>query len=291
MIGFRLAVWAAGLFGLIVFYLVLKNLVDEGELFLGLIAGAIAGVLAFMMAFGLLDFLTIGSFSTLQNVNKHTQSNQNESPCGFFEMPEFHDKKIPPSHFGYWLVRWSDEAVQEKITEMAKELHEIDNGTQKPYLASYFVRLQLLALYSASYYAFSSTYFTLSNSCYKEIDKGMLDSIKEYKGADGAKIPDDYVIHFMGWVKKFREELSMYILFEKSEDFGVTTIQNTLSSESKYADRFSVVFIESMQEALSLSDRTLDESDKSFIKRHISEIPDSVIISLKIAHLKYISRY
>jgi hypothetical protein len=264
---------------LFVFGGVFFTLAGRGDVFTGLVAGALIGVVSGLMGLGILSSL-IKKDDINSGVNLNTRKEpspisdserNNNLSIGFFRFPSTAD--IPPSHYGYWSLRWSDDLAGKSLIELSSG--SLD-GCSK-YMDTYLTRLQLLALYTASYWAYAVYILGVPSECVDEMKKGMNDSIKEYRDPEGGKISDQFIDTYQSFFKRSLKAISDDINNPAEQGAFNPDISNVAKS-----------FNEAIEYYNFRDGAIMPEVEKTYIGMIVANIPLSLFEALKSQDLKYI---
>lgn len=265
---------------LFVFGGVFFTLAGRGDVFTGLVAGALIGVVSGMMGLGILSPLikkdetnSQANANAIKESSTISDSEKNNSSIGFFRFPSIANENITPSHYGYWSLRWSDDLA-------GKSLEELSSGSLdgcSKYMGSYLTRLQLLALYTASYWAYAVYILGVPSECVDEMKKGMNDSIKEYRDPDGGKISDQFVDVYHSFFKRSFKAIGDDINDPVEQGVFNPDINNVAKSFNEAVEYYN--FRDGV---------IMPEVEKTYIGMIVANIPLSLFEALKFQGLEYI---
>ncbi len=260
-----------------VFFTLAKN----GEVLTGLFGGALIGVVSGMMGLGILSPLINKEEKNEQKVEVNPieeastmEANMaNDENVGYFNFPAIGNEQIPPAHFGYWSVRWSDELA-------SKSLEELSGGSLEGcsiYMGSYLTKLQLLALYTASYWAYAVYILGVPSECVDQMKIGLTDSIKEYSNPDGGQISENFIELFHSFFKRSFKSIGDDINDTSDPEVFNPDINNVAKS-----------FNEAIEFYNFRDGRIMPELEKTYIGHIVANIPLSLFEALKEQNLEYV---
>lgn len=179
---------------------------------------------------------------------------------GIFYFPELNEENVRPAAFGYWALRWSDEYACDKL----EELMESNIAGSTSYVQSYLTRLQLLALYTASYWAYAIFILNVPADYIEEIRTGMNDAIKEYKGPDRGPISEQFISAYNSFFQWSFQSIGEDI--KNIENSEPDVFNPDISNMSKY-------FIEAIEHYHFKNGEVMPEIEKTYIGHLVAEIP------------------
>jgi len=178
----------------------------------------------------------------------------------YFTFQVSKEDKISPAAFGYWSVRWAADAAKGYTDD------------ESDYWNSFHMYLQVLALFTASYWVYAIKILSVSEEIIDEFEIGFNDSISDLLEPDGQPLSERN--------KKLLYAYSRKYLFSMFDEFGET---------EKTDAPFSVLsanFIE-MIEYYFLEKNKMDILERMRITNQIAEIPLCAFEVLKVKGLNF----
>jgi len=179
---------------------------------------------------------------------------------GIFIFPELQEEEVKPDAFGYWSVRLSDDLACKKLNE----LMESKITGSSAYIQSYLTRLQLLALYTAVYWAYAILILGTPEEYVENMKIGMNDSIKEYSGPNGENISNEGIALSESFFKESFKCIGEDI--RNIEDTDSDVFNPDISNMAKY-------FIEAIEHYHFNNGAAMPEIEKTYIGHLVAEVP------------------
>ena len=181
-------------------------------------------------------------------------------------------QRLPPSHFGYWSIWWSDGHAEVTIDALGKG--RLDGCST--YMQSYLTRLQLLALYTASYWAYAIHILGIPAEISDDMKKGLDDSIREFSNPDGSKISEDFVQVF-------------YVFFGRMVTAIEDDFNNPPSQDAFIPDcnKVGQSFAEATQHYHFTDGEVMPEIERTYLTNMVASSPLELFQSLQEQKLKF----
>lgn len=257
------------------------TMAQRGEVLTGLLGGGLIGVVSGMMGLGVISSFIKKEDPKFQKVEtkpirETTDQLKNysaEKKIGYFKFPTISEDQIHPAHFGYWSVRWSDNLASNSLKELSSGGLE---GCSR-YMGTYLIKLQLLALYAASYWAYVIHILEVPSECIDQMKVGLNDSIKEYSDPNGEEITEPFIEIFNSFFKHSLKAIG--------DDLNETPEQAVLSLD---INQIAKSFIEAVEFYHFRDGLSMPELEKLYIGHIVADIPVSLLQTLKAQDLVYI---
>ena len=143
-------------------------------------------------------------------------------------------------------------------------------------MGSYLTRLQLLALYAASYWAYAVYYLGVSSECVDEMKIGLSDSIKEFSDPDGKAMSQEFIEVFHSFFKRSFKAIGDDINSPDEPGVFNPDINNLAKS-----------FNEAIEYYHFRDGNVMPELEKTYIGHIVANIPVSLFEALKSQGLEY----
>lgn len=257
------------------------TLAQRGDVLTGLLGGALIGVVSGMMGLGILSSLIKNEDSNTQKVeakaieeaSKQEVNMPADTNAGYFKFPAIGDEQIPPAHFGYWSLRWSDELANQSLEELSGG--SLDGCSR--YMGSYLTKLQLLALYTASYWSYAVYILGVPSECVDQMKVGLTDSIKEYSDPNGEAISEKFIEVFHSFFKRSFKSIG--------DDLNDTPDPEVYNPDINHVAKS---FNEAVEFYNFRDGKSMPELEKTYIGHIVADIPLSLFQALKDQNLEYV---
>ena len=140
------------------------------------------------------------------------------------------------------------------------------------YIQSYLTRLQLLALYTAAYWAYAILILGTPEEYVENMKIGMNDSIKEYGGPSGGVISNEGVALFDSFFKESFKCIGEEM--RNLDDTDPDVFNPDISNMAKY-------FIEAIEHYHFNNGAAMPEIEKTYIAHLVAEIPSNMFSALQ----------
>ncbi len=176
--------------------------------------------------------------------------------------------EIPPDAFGYWSVRWSDKHAQQSLDGIKNDRA----GCCSTYMQSFFTYLQLVSVYTASYWVYAIYMTDASTEVMDRMKKGTSDSIKEFSDPNGNQFTNELTDVFDRFFKRYFTAIINDIKEANITDANVYNpdINNLAKS-----------FVELVEYYNFKDGEKMSEIDRMYIGNFVADIPNSIFEALK----------
>ena len=178
------------------------------------------------------------------------------------------EEQFPPAAFGYWSVRWSDKLAHSFLDG----INDGDIDGCATYMQSFVTYLQLVAMYTASYWAYTAYVLNVSDqSVVEEMGEGLKDSIKEFHVSDGTPFTDELIDVFRSSFQKYFKAIGDDMIYFNNQAGGFNPDICNLSK----------LFIEAIEFYNFNDNSKMGEIEKTYYGHLVADTPMSVFNSLK----------
>lgn len=180
-------------------------------------------------------------------------------------------EQLSPKHYGYWLIRWSNDNAVATLNQIVSQ--ELNPSTYSTAFkkSEYYASLQLIALYAACYWVFAVAILTVPTDANEEMKHGLDDGINDLRNPLETELSSSEESYF-------RTSFRLYIQAILDEKEHAST-----SDPSVIRPEVSLVsqaFFE--QISIAYSDlRSTSFLDRSLLAHQIAEIPPSIFAALQ----------